>query len=84
MWWTILIVFILISIISSTLLYFSLRRINQYEDLIVQFEQIIEFSNAKVKQLDEKGTFEADDEVGYFYKELKRIIGELNTLGEDN
>ena len=82
MWWTILIVFILISIISSTLLYFSLRRINQYEDLIVQFEQIIEFSNAKVKQLDEKGTFEADDEVGFFFQQLKDLQSLLNNLFE--
>ena len=39
--------------------------------------------NQQIKKIDHKGSFEADDEVGYFYKELKRIINQLNTLGED-
>ena len=51
MWWTFFILFILISIISSTLLYFSLRRINQYEEIILQFQQIIQFSSEKIKQI---------------------------------
>jgi len=38
--------------------------------------------NAELKKIDSKGSFESDDEVGYFYKELKRIIHQLNTLGE--
>ena len=42
MWWVFFILFFLISVITSTLLFFSLRRINQYEDLIEQFQQIVE------------------------------------------
>lgn len=30
-----------------------------------------------LKQLDRKGAFEADDEVGYFFKELKKIINDI-------
>ena len=41
MWITFSIIFFLISVVTSTLLFFSLRRINQYEDLLVQFKQII-------------------------------------------
>ena len=73
MWWTFFILFFLISVVSSTLLYFSLRRINQYEGLILQFQRIIEFSSEKMKQVDSKGHYESDDETGFFFKQLKDL-----------
>ena len=72
-WWVFFVLFILISIVSSTLLFFSLKRINQYEDLISQFQQIITFSTEKMKAVDTKGHYEADDETGFFFKQLKDI-----------
>jgi hypothetical protein len=30
-----------------------------------------------LKQLDRKGAFQSDDEVGYFFKELKKIINDI-------
>jgi hypothetical protein len=30
-----------------------------------------------LKQLDKNGSFESDDEVGYFFKELKKIINDI-------
>ena len=73
MWWVFFILFILISIVSSTLLYFSLKRINQYEDLITQFQQIITFSTEKMKAVDARGHYESDDETGFFFEQLKQI-----------
>ena len=58
MCWVFFILFILISIVSSTLLFFSLRRINQYENLITQFQQIVEFATQKMKQVDARGHYE--------------------------
>ena len=55
MWWTFFIIFFLISVVSSTILYFSLRRITQYEELILQFQQIVTFATEKMKQVDSKG-----------------------------
>ena len=52
MWWLFFILFILVSVVSSTLLFFSLRRINQYESLILQFQQIVTFATEKMKQVD--------------------------------
>ncbi len=47
MWlWIFLTLFFLISVVSSTLLYFSLRRINEYEGILIEFQQIIEFATA--------------------------------------
>ena len=67
MWWVLTILFFLISVVSSTLLYFSLRRINQYEELILQFQQIVTFATEKMKQVDSKGHYESDDETGFFF-----------------
>ena len=82
-WWILTILFFLISAVSSALLFFSLRRINQYEDLILQFQQIIEFSTEKMKQVDSKGHYEADDETGFFFKQLKDIQNLLDGVFEN-
>ena len=73
MWWVFFVLFILISIVSSKLLFYSLRRINQYENLITQFQQIITFSTEKMKAVDAKGHYESDDETGFFFEQLKQI-----------
>ena len=73
MWRVFFILFFLISVVSSTLLFFSLRRINQYEELIVQFQQIITFSTEKMKAVDSRGHYESDDETGFFFEQLKQI-----------
>ena len=39
--------------------------------------------NQRIKTIDKNGSFSSDDEVGYFFKELKNIINELNSLGND-
>ena len=83
MWWVFFILFILISIVSSTLLFFSLKRINQYEDLITQFQQIITFSTEKMKSVDSKGHYESDDETGFFFKQLKQIQLLLDDVFEE-
>ena len=80
MWWFLFILFILISIFSSTALFFALKRINQYENLITQFQQIIEFSTEKMKSVDENGHYESDDETGFFFKQLKdiqKLLGDI-------
>ena len=73
MWWLFFIIFFLISVVSSTLLFFSLRRINQYEDLIIQFQQIVTFATEKMKTVDSSGHYESDDETGFFFNQLKQL-----------
>ena len=83
MWlWIFLTLFFLISVVTSTLLFYSLRRINQYENLIIQFQQIIKFSTEKMKQVDSAGHYEADDETGFFFKQLKQIQLSLDGIFE--
>tara|TARA_R100000084_G_C4574196_1_gene110700 strand:+ start:208 stop:498 length:291 start_codon:yes stop_codon:yes gene_type:complete len=82
MWITLSIIFFLISVVSSTLLYFSLRRINQYEDLLIQFQQIVSFATEKMKQVDSAGHYESDDETGFFFQQLKELQLTLNGVFE--
>ena len=73
MWWVFFILFFIVSVVSSTFLFYSLRRINQYENLIFQFQQIIQFATEKMKTVDSSGHYEADDETGFFFKQLKDL-----------
>ena len=82
MWWTFFIIFLIISIFSSIALFYALKRINQYENLITQIQQIIQFSAERMKVVDSKGTFESDDEVGFFFKEIKEIQSILDDIFE--
>ena len=82
-WWIITILFFLFSVGASTLLYFSLRRINQYEGLIIEIQNIIEFATAKMKQVDAKGHYESDDETGFFFQQLKELQELLNGIFEN-
>ena len=82
-WWILTILFFLISVGSSALVYFSLRRINQYEGLIIEFQNIIEFATTKMKQVDARGHYESDDETGFFFQQLKDIQELLNGIFEN-
>ena len=77
------VIFGTISIFLITLVYYSLKRITQYEELILQINDKIEYVNQQLKLIDEKGTFEADDEVGFFFQELKEIGKILDNLFEE-
>ena len=82
-WWILTILFFLIGVSSITLLLFSLKRINQYEGLIIEFQNIINFATTKMKQVDSKGHYEADDETGFFFQQLKDLQELLNGIFEN-
>jgi hypothetical protein len=86
MWLTILIVHIIeLAIIGGILL---IRRNNALEKAVVEQRQYIDAisiivanSDAKLRELDIQGAFEADDEVGTFFnnlKEIQTIISDFN------
>ena len=70
------------SLILSILLFYALKRISNYESFILQLSQIIEFTNTKLKEIDNAGHFEADDEVGFFFEQINNIQGMLNNIFE--
>ena len=83
MWIGLTILFFLISIFTSLLVYYSLRRITQYEELILEIQQVIKFSTEKMKLVDSKGHYESDDETGFFFQQLKQIQLSLDGIFEE-
>ena len=83
MWWLLTILFFLIAVSTSVLLRYSLRRITQYEELILEIQQVIKFSTDKMKLVDAKGHYESDDETGFFFEQLKQIQLSLDGIFEE-
>ena len=83
MWIGLTILFFLISIFTSVLVYYSLKRITQYEELILEIQQVIKFSTDKMKLVDSKGHYESDDETGFFFEQLKQIQLSLDAIFEE-
>ena len=49
-----------------------------YLSYLNKISDIIEFSDKKLKEVDHKGSFKSDDEVGFFFEEIKQIQDTLN------
>ena len=61
---------------------FALRNLlvknEKLEDFINKQSEAINSCDQRLKQIDSKGIFYADDEIGWFFKELKKIQEALN------
>ena len=51
-----------------------------YMEYLNKISGLIEFSDKKLKEVDHKGSFESDDEVGFFFQEIKQIQETLNAF----
>ena len=79
MGWTIAtIVFIIIVTILGFALYNLLKKNEALEDFISKQSEAVNQCDLRLKQIDTKGTFYADDEIGWFFKELQKIQEALN------
>ena len=88
---------ILISVLSITVVIlgfttFNLLKKNEkaedmilgYSDYLDKLSRIIEFSDEKIKKLDQRQMFSSDDEIGFFFKQIKAIQGILNEFKVKN
>ena len=64
------------------MLILALRRISDYENFILQISYIVDFASQKMKQVDHLGHYEADDETGFFFTQLKQIQKILENIFE--
>ena len=71
---------ILTLVITSS--FFIIRNLilrnEKLEDFISKQSEAIQACDQRLKQLDDKNIFYADDEIGWFFKEVKKIQEALN------
>ena len=77
--------YIILGIISLTLSYvvFNLtRKVERLETWIEEYAQRIQDTQQVLKEIDNKGTFEADDEIGVVFTAIKEAVNEINEITE--
>ena len=80
--YTITVLLGIIALCTSVITFYALRRINNYENIILNINNTIESIKHQLNLIDDKGTFESDDEVGFFFKEIKQLGQQLEQLFE--
>ena len=79
-----LVFMVLLFVTSSYIIWNLTTKLEMLEDWISDFIKTIEKVNYDLKQIDYKGYFEADDEVGVIFKEIQNTIKQLdNFKGEE-
>jgi hypothetical protein len=87
---TIILLVILVCVFGYTT-YNLLKKNEKQEDILAsyllymdQLSKIIEHSDERLKKIDTKGTFESDDEIGWFFEQIKVIQERLNNFKIEN
>jgi hypothetical protein len=72
----------IILVIIVTILGFAiwnlLKKNEALEDFISKQSEAINACDQRLKQIDDKGIFYADDQIGFFFKEVQKIQEALN------
>jgi hypothetical protein len=82
------IILLIITVITLGYTTYNLLRKNEkQEDVLAAYllymdnlSKIIEHSSERLKKIDSKGTFESDDEIGWFFEQIKVIQERLNNF----
>ena len=71
---------ILTVVITTSIFIFRnlVQKNEKLEDFISKQSEAINACNVRLKEIDEKGWFEADDQIGWFFTEIKKIQEALN------
>jgi hypothetical protein len=85
-----IITIIILSLLLAASLYVVrnlLLKNEQAEDLIISYEnhivnlgQLISQADEKIKEIDAKGLFDSDDEIGWFFTHIKSIQNDMNNF----
>jgi hypothetical protein len=80
-------ILVLVICVLSYTTYNLLRKNEKQEDVLVSYldyldklSKTIEYMDVRLKQIDSKGTFSADDEIGWFFDQIKVIQNKLNNF----
>jgi hypothetical protein len=75
-------VLLFLSVLCNLFLLIALKRsftqIDTLEDWLINFKKDVVTTYNKLKEIDDRGIFEKDDDVGFLFDDLKKTIGSLN------
>ena len=77
-----LILFILLTLVESYVIFNLTKKTERLETWIEDYAQRVIDTQATLKQIDDKGNFEADDEVGIVFQSIKTTVDELTEITE--
>lgn len=54
------------------------KLVDSQDQYIRRFSNAIDFTDKRLGEIDDKGTFQSDDEIGWFFESIKTLQNELN------
>ena len=79
---TLSIILLIVLTIIITVSIFVIRNLviknERLEDFVSKQSEAVEACDRRLKQIDDKGIFYADDQIGFFFKEVQKIQEVLN------
>ena len=83
---TLIIIILSILVVVLGFTTFNLLRKNEtaedivvgYLDYLDKLSRVIELTDKRLKTIDHKGTFKSDDEIGFFFEQVKQLQDILN------
>ena len=79
-----LVIFIIADVVGCYVIWNLNKKTEILETWVENFTQRIETVQTDLKVIDNKGMFEADDEVGSIFEQIKETVNELDNLkGEE-
>tara|TARA_B100001094_G_scaffold287953_1_gene303810 strand:- start:434 stop:709 length:276 start_codon:yes stop_codon:yes gene_type:complete len=83
----------ILSIIIIVFIYTTfnlLRKVEKIEDVIIKYDSFIteyskqiENTEKRLEEIDAKGVFKSDDEIGWFFKQIKRLQEDVSRFKSD-
>ena len=65
--------------------YNLLRKVEKIEDVVIRYDRFIseyskqlENTEKRLSEIDEKGMFKSDDEIGWFFKQVKKLQNDVS------
>ena len=58
------------------------RKVERLETWVEDYAERIQNTQDVLKEIDQKGTFQADDEIGVVFQSIKETVDELNEITE--
>ena len=77
-----LILFILLTLVERYVIFNLTKKTERLETWVEDYAQRVIDTQETLKQIDDKGNFEADDEVGVVFTAIKETVDELNEITE--